>query len=471
MNEGREIGRPIYEHCPDRIEIGPENVQWIPIKAVNILPQTRTEYTEEAMVQLEDSLMETDEDGRVKIKLLHPPTLNVFRSRTASRQYVEDLNACWELDNPVTTSIKPNKTENGDVYTVLIAGHRRMHAILRILEKNEIDLDRVDVAFSVEDDLDFYQALDLQYRENEHQRLSPWQDARAISSRYRAGVERGEFESFADCSRAMGVTPERVSDAWKFYQLPKFLQEEVRNQKDTRFTYGKAVHIYHLAHAYAVTIMSKWVRRELNLDDDQMRDFNTKLLSKSLEVILGDLDEADRDHIDYQLRDHRRSIAKRSMEDVKTYVKVNVLDITESAGVTEFMTLEDQRLIDRSKEQKKLALTRNGTFTLLSILLNQLVDDASIVHRMNRDSSIDERVLRLVHSPSGRRVLGRVTGLLEELDGAIPDQELVEAIGKERKSLIEALSELRDSNRLHDVVSSTANMYGSTNGITELSMF
>jgi hypothetical protein len=463
MSISGEIGRPIHEHDPSRIEIGPPNLKWVPLNAVNILPQVRTDYPEEAMIQLKDSLLEKDENGRVQINLLHPPTLNIFNSRTQARNYVRDLNACWDLDHNVT-AVKPYDTGKGPLYAALIAGHRRILAIELAIDEIGINPDDVDVMFSVHEGMDFYAAMDLQYKENEHTRLNPWQDARAIASRYRAGVERGEFNSFADCARSMGVTAEKVSDAWRFYQLPMFLQDDVRDLRDTRFTYGKAIKIYEIAKALSASVMSKWARNELGLDEESMDEFNLELQKSSLEEIQRQMTQEDKDYIDYQLRDHRRSIARRSMEEVDKYVRVNVGDITDSSGITDFLILEDQELVDRSKNLKKLANTRNGTYIALASLLNQLVDDHDLIKRMNDESSIDQRVLRLVHSPSGRKVLARIVGLLDEIDGVIPDSLLSEALKIERTELVSRLTELREIEKLPEIVSSTADLYSRTNG-------
>jgi hypothetical protein len=262
----------------------------------------------------------------------------------------------------------------------------------------------------------------------------------------------------------MGISAEKVSDAWRFYQLPKFLQDDVRDGRDTRFTYGKAIKTYDIAKALSASVMSKWARNELGLDEESMEEFNLELQKSSLEEIQRQMTQEDKEYIDYQLREHRRSIARRSMEEVDKYVRVNVADISESAGITDFLTLEDQELLDRSKNLKKLANTRNGTYIALASLLNQLVDDHDLIKRMNDESSLDQRVLRLVHSPSGRKVLARIVGLLDEIDGVVPDSQLSQALKTERTELISRLTELRDLEKLPEIVSLTADLFSGPNG-------
>lgn len=463
MLNSSELFRPVHVHDPDRMEVGPKHLYWIPLNAPTLLAQQRTEYNPEQMQQLKDAIIIEDVDDRTKIsvdqntlddiELIHPPTINIFSSRTKSREYVRNLRECFELDIPLD-SIKPYEIGGSNVYAAVIAGHRRTIAIREIVKERDIDSDKVDVLYSVHEDLDFYSAIDLQYRENKQSPLTTWQDARAISSRYRAGLSRGEFSTYADCSRAMGVSAERVSNAWKFCQLPKEFQEDVKNSRINRFDFGKAVYLYDIAHAVAVSMHSNWIENSVGMTDDRLAFVKSELLSTTLGDLLQYFDDTDLQYLDYQLKLHRVALARTNIANAREYTRTNTADILGSAGITDLMTVDELEIISFAKFLVKSKETARNTYHSLATLVLQIGDDIQKMARFNEADNF--RKLAIMHSPSARTVLRQLLDTFDGIDGNIPDNDFSEEYRSSMSWLVKKLNELEKSQTLPDIVTVSA---------------
>jgi len=435
---------------PARYEVGPESLFWVPYGSVTQLPQQRTEIDAEALDGLKSALTVTGEDGRVGIDLLHPPTINVLDSRTQARQYVKDLNDCWRLDHPVT-AIKPFGEAEGRIYPAQVAGHRRMLAIGQLLVEQSHDPEQTDVLTSVHYGLDFMSALDIQYRENRHQQLSPWQDARAIATRFKAGVARGEFKYFKECADKMGISPEKVSQAWRFNQLPEFAQDMVNNHASTRLTYGKAVALYDIAHAVAGRMTFQREHRS-DMADDMAAYLLEDIHRRSLEEITHDFDERDTIHYMHQVSVHSEAIARQRIDDARKYAKDNVADLRYHSSHGPILNATEYDSLNRARDLKALARTRTETYHFGAVVLNQIVSDTRRIEQMNDVADVDAEVEKITHSPRARRVIAEVIDVIASVDRVIPDPEFTALFERRVSQLVSELVAIGKEDQLPDEV-------------------
>jgi hypothetical protein len=460
--------RKVDSRDPARLEVGPESLFWVPYGSVTQLPQQRTEIDADALDGLKSALTVTGEGDRVSIDLLHPPTINVIRSRAQARQYVRDLNDCWRLDHPVS-AIKPFGEVEGIIYPAQIAGHRRMLAIGQLLVEQSHDPEKTDVLTSVHYGLDFMSALDIQYRENRHQQLSPWQDARAIATRFKSGVARGEFKFFKECADKMGVSPEKVSQAWRFNQLPEFVQNMVNNHMSTRLTYGKAVALYDVAHAVAGRMTFQQQHRS-DMADDKSEDLLEDIGRRSLEEMTLSLDERDSIHYMHQISLHSEAIAKKRIADARKYARDNVADLLYHSNHGPILTATEYDALNRAKDLKILAKNRTDIYHFGATVLNQLVADARTIEKMN--GAADTEVEKFIHSPRARRVIAEVIDVIASVDRVIPDREFTALFKVNVKKLVAELIAIGKEDQLPDEVHHALAVYVPERPVNgEVSMF
>lgn len=416
-----EALRPIAERDRTRLEVGPKDLHWVPLQGITMLPQQRVSYRGDQLEDLENALTRIDDDGVMHIELIHPPTLNVFDDQAAARQYVRDLNECFELEHPVD-AIKPYPNPESQTYIALIAGHRRIHAITELVNKQERSPDKVDVACSVKYGHDFASAIDLQYRENEHRRLTPWQDARAVVTRYKIGVKRGEFSSFSECARKMGISPERVSHAYKFDQLPQFIKDEIKEDNQARLSYGKAVLLYPVAVEHVKYLHEEYLATA-GLSDDELELARSEMDKASLAELEPYLSESGRERYEFQMRLARRKIAKTSKEGASVVAEGLVNDIRDAKrDVMQHPELMSAR--DRARLLRQIKRDRTETYHALADVLLQLRDDADIIAELNEHvgESSSDRIQQIVHTPAARRAINEIVSLLVDIDQEVPDE-------------------------------------------------
>lgn len=241
--------RLLSDETPEgRIEVGPTEDLIAPIGVINMVSQVRQEYDPEDMEELKNAMIVQDEAGEQQIKLIQPITVGYFH-RTDLKKYLAKLNDTWGTTHQVE-ELEPVPGSHGRYYFLVVAGHRRTLAIEKAAEDIGIDLDRIDVVFHVlqGSDFTFREGIKTQYRENFHKRPESWEDAIAINAILGEGLRSGEYHTFVDCAKDLGINPDRVSKAFRFNELPEIIRNMVENKT---LSYGAATAIYDLAVAMA----------------------------------------------------------------------------------------------------------------------------------------------------------------------------------------------------------------------------
>lgn len=253
--ENWECVRRLSDDTPDdRIEVGPKEDLLAPLDVINMVSQVRQEYDPHDLAELKSAMIVENEKGEKKIQLIQPITVGYFHRNDLNR-YLEKLNSTWGTDHTLDelTSLPGS---SGRYFLVVVAGHRRTIAIRQAAEELEIDPSRIDVVFHVNHGthFTFREGIKTQYRENFHKRPESWEDAVAVSAILSEGLRSGEYETFADCARDLGIPPERVSKAYRFEELPTVIQDRV--QAGT-LGYGAALEIHKIAVAKAFSLVKE----------------------------------------------------------------------------------------------------------------------------------------------------------------------------------------------------------------------
>lgn len=253
------------------LDIGPENMRFVPLHLVNHnLTQTRRAYAQGPLQELQRSIVHEEPDGTHRYELQNAPHYNFVPEtdiygylsqhavayRTGSVVSPDELiPCCWQDVDPSTSGTDQGQ-EKG--FIIVLSGHRRTKAIINDVVETGRNLDTVRITAFVDYARSLHTAIDKQYRENNHERLSPFEDAQAIHYRYTYGLGNiitrndgtvgPEFISAADCARRLGVSYDKVLNAISFMRLPQTVQDRVEHGF---LPYSRALDIYQVMRAYA----------------------------------------------------------------------------------------------------------------------------------------------------------------------------------------------------------------------------
>jgi hypothetical protein len=219
---------------PGAIEVGPGDLVFLPLSAINEVAQVRQSYDPDgirelarAMVQGEmpeglEREMLTDEEISNRLVLLHPLTLGRFSSTDKAQTYLDDHAAHYGIDIPrAAESLEP--ADDG-FYYLLITGHRRKRALQYLQNEFDIEDNTLRIANRAFDDIAFGEALGHQLRENVHDRPLVVDEARAIERYYNHLVKLGQFVSYKKLANELGMGEAKISAALAFAGLPESVQ-------------------------------------------------------------------------------------------------------------------------------------------------------------------------------------------------------------------------------------------------------
>lgn len=235
----------------------------MPWDSIHPLTQTRRAMSAEGVEELKGAMTRTGPDGEKSYLMMHPMQVNVLGPDEAG-SYVSDLNGCHGTSHSLAdVPIGPDGR-----YYIPIAGHRRHRAAGEIITEAGASRTLSTVPVSPYEGLSFKEALDLQMAENSHRALSPTEEARAIRARYDIGLADGEFQTTADCVRALPFGESKIRTALRFCELPDFLQDWV---EDGRLTYGVAVELHPLMEALRTRYKDKTVEEREKIVDETLQ--------------------------------------------------------------------------------------------------------------------------------------------------------------------------------------------------------
>ncbi len=330
-----------------RIEVGPDKPYFAPVDRFNMLSQVRQGLDEEELRELTDALIITEDGDRRSIKLLQPVTAGLFH-RAELEPYLKRINSTWRSTHTIE-EMTP-LVEGEDYYLVVIAGHRRTVAVRRAAEKIGQDTDLVDMEFHLMlgSQLTFRNAIITQYRENFHKRPESWEDAQAISAILEEGTQAGDYKTFADCARDLGVTEERVSRAHRFQGLPDPVKELV--EKDV-LQFGRAISLNDLFSVLAYNASHE------GLDDETKKDLLARIVANKLYLpdAMKHVDEESARLLQTSFMHHASKVAKlKNHYETQVYVKELIESILNN-GQLGFMLETEEQIRKEEKRRERFS--------------------------------------------------------------------------------------------------------------------
>lgn len=211
---------------------------------VNELPQVRSEYDVDALVALARAV-ETSEDAEPYIDLIHDLDVLEYDNAEDLQQYLDDHRLYHGYDTSIALESLVRRPDG--TWRLLNCGHRRNRATRIVAEHHDYVLKEIDVPVHIHRNLSFERAIIRQGRENEHERVSQEDMVNDIAKHQRFFTHRfGRTPTHVELSRISGYTPDRISAALRFYNLP----EEVKGfYRQDLINYTIAVECYRLIEA------------------------------------------------------------------------------------------------------------------------------------------------------------------------------------------------------------------------------
>lgn len=230
-------------------EFGAVRYEMIPLTAINILPQIRTEFDKVKLQELSDSIQELEYDevaGVIKYNLMEALVEGMHTPESAAT-YLEDYNLI--NDSAYTLlDLQPYETVDGLCYIIHIAGERRYRASRLKVEQDGLS-EHSRIICSIKDNPSYIDALPDQFIENNARvNPAPADEARAIRKYYDAMKKLDDRYTKVACAEKFAVNPDKITNSIIFTDYPECVQELV-----TRYPFTTVVdlkEIYDLWHTH-----------------------------------------------------------------------------------------------------------------------------------------------------------------------------------------------------------------------------
>ena len=352
-----------------RVEFGNARAEWVRVADINRLQQTRQEYAPEGISELAESMVYEDETGERRFELIHDLTIGVFDDDELE-QYIRDHE---DFYGEKVNFSELSRSDDG-LWYVAIAGHRRSLAIEENCAKQGIAFEDAYVASSLKRGIRFEEALVLQLRENVHLRPPAVDEAKQIDRYYQLRSRReGVRPTIASCSRVLGFSETKVSEALRFAGLPDAVQQEAAAGL---LAYGHAVEL----HGYVKALERYYGRKYAHLYHDP----------ESGRTLAKDVSDGTMVLVKKIKSDELKGMTARKKTDV---IKANINSIIEAGSYHdgELFVLEEEMI---SPEQRLRRTEANLSKQAIAILVQRLKSAPQDL------------------TPSERAMLGDLTSLL-----------------------------------------------------------
>lgn len=220
---------------------------------VDELPQVRSGYDVDGLLALARSIESSDQTPPY-IELIHDLDVLEYDNRGDLERYLDDHRRYHGYEIPISVHSLHQRPDG--MWRILNCGHRRNRALRLIAEAHGYVLSEAEVPQQLHRNLPFHRAIARQGRENEHERVSHEDAANDIAKHYRFFEHRfARRPTYVELSRISGYTPDRISAALRFYQLP----EEVKGFfRAGLINYEVAVSCYRLLDAARTYYVRKY---------------------------------------------------------------------------------------------------------------------------------------------------------------------------------------------------------------------
>lgn len=398
--ELRPLDQPVKEGDTD-ILVGPKEDCYVPADQVNLVSQMRQTYHESDQDPLEQSLIRYDKDGSAYIDLIQPITVGVF-SPDEAHVYLDNINRMWKARHKLEDL---HQLSDGS-YLIVIAGHRRVLGIRKVAREIGLPIERVKIVAHIDhgDEISFRDAVSKQYRENFHKRPESWEDALAVNAIYQDGFTEGDYKSFADCSKDLSISEDRISRAVRYSTLPETVQTLVEQGS---LHFGRALLLTALFSAMAF----KHLRE--NVPDDVRASFWSLLNNNKLNLQdVWKLVNTERKHqLSNDFVMHAARVASMSSQ---AKARAYCANVQADMFVHQFSLVEvGEEALHRHDERQGRAQARQVALEALRALVAVLYGD---VDRAKRGQK-----LSVTRSPLIRGQVAAMTSALHELVHMRPD--------------------------------------------------
>lgn len=409
--------------------------------AVNLLTQVRQQIEPSEMQELVNAVIVENDSGERSINIIQPVTLGAF-TKDELAGYLKKLNEVWGSNHTIDELTPLNSSE--EYYLIVVAGHRRMLAIAQAAEQLGKNIDDLDIIFNVEwgSELTFRKAIQTQYRENFHKKPESWEDAFAISAIFREAKESKEYETYADCARALGITEERVAKAHRFQTLPETTQQLVR---DKALSYTRGLMLTELFAILAYDRCSERTSKKAKKEMATKLIQNKLYLSEAMEFVLK------RDQKDLEVdfaRHSSKAITFQTDKQLRDYIASIRRSILEHDQLMLIIVSEEEkRKEDRRKQEQE---ARQVAISALRIFIGLLGADQQAIKNEQKPVLTKNKIMT--------HLLGVVFAQIDSIDTLL-EEDSEEAVAAAKRMVEELIADIKD-NEVDLFTSSTTNGNG-----------
>ncbi len=224
--------RAIDTKSTERVKFGPGELSTVSLNSVLILPQVRQTFSKEGIDELADSIVLDktsyleSEVTSAAFSLNNPIIIASFTDLSHAHRYIMDHADHYDIEPQVSfDELADRFTGNETSLSILIAGNRRVLAVMELASRFGIDQDTIDLSAVAHENISFADGLGLQLRENVYERPPVHDEARAIERFYR-DIEKqtGKKPVLREFATRLGFSETKVRDALTFTSLPKVIQ-------------------------------------------------------------------------------------------------------------------------------------------------------------------------------------------------------------------------------------------------------
>lgn len=255
------------------------------LQSVNILTQVRTEFGQESLEELAQNIALNG--------LIQPSTVAQFDPETA-KGHIRIINHIHKKSHDINDLVTRKK--KGEVYYyMLLAGERRYRAINLLYERGcrkcveenggnplkkgecfqkHFKTREKKIRFSISKDVIPFQALLVQFSENDYVPPKPHEEARVYAPYYKLVKMMDPDYSLAKFSRRVSRGTEKLRNAIGYFDLPEYIQKYV---EDGVISYGIANQLARLQEREINGEKLGWWLTEAIIRKDNVRIFKKKI--------------------------------------------------------------------------------------------------------------------------------------------------------------------------------------------------
>lgn len=226
---------------PERLGIHHKRMRRVSAWMVNVLPQMRKTFNRTEQHELSQSIAQKG--------VLNAPIVALF-TRPELEAYLAIINRLWKRTlSPA--DLRPCRIDGGRHWYVLLAGERRMRSLREQAQRRVLSR---FVQVVVHEHIEPFDAVEIQFTENNHRRVLPHEDAHALSQYWALLTERSGEPRLSDFARRIGRSVETVKAGLLFVTLPEAIRRAVAGHWSEEVPHAKLFRRERLRLAYGIAV-------------------------------------------------------------------------------------------------------------------------------------------------------------------------------------------------------------------------